>query len=56
MLGTRDAMKSDISKRTVCPNGLNKTPGGDRNETITIMVITVKEAVTGTKSIRDGVR
>ena len=54
MLDAEDAMKQDISKRTVCLNNFNKTRERDPSETITVTI--AEEAVMGIQGIRDEVK
>ena len=56
MLGAEDAMKQDISRRTVCPNSSNKTLEEGPKETLTTIVITAEEAAAEIKGTRDEVR
>ena len=56
MLGAGDAMKSAISKRTVCPKGFSKATGEGTHAILIITIITEEEAVAETKGIRDEVR
>ena len=53
MLDAGDAMRSVISKRTVCLNGFSKTMGEGLHEILIAITITVKEVAAEIKGIRD---
>ena len=56
MLGVGDAMKSAISRKTVCPNESNRILEEDPNKILIATVTTAKEAAAGIQDIRDEVR
>ena len=56
MLDAGDAMRSVISKRTVCPKGSSKTMEEGLHEILIAITITVEEVVAEIKGIKDGMR
>jgi len=56
MLDAGDAMRSVISKRTVCPKGSSKIMEEGLHEILIAITITTEEALAGTQDTRDGVR
>ncbi len=56
MLDAGDAMRSVISKRTVCPKGSSKTMEEGLHEILIAIIITAEEAMAETLDTKDGVR